>query len=479
MLQKVEACYRDLNFTPDTTPYSQFIKYLSQINTNESDEYWRSELSETSAAQFPPLPRPAYQVTASRTSKCTSLVSRESGSHITLPSTIRAAWALVVGIYSGNMEDIIFAETLTGRDAPVEGIEHIIGPTLATVPTRIRINQTTTIAKFLEDVQSISTQFQYAGLQKIRHISEDTRSACDALQNLLAIHHDNKEPSDGFWDLRSSGTVGTNFYSYGLTISCQIGEGVVDIEAMFDQDVISNWQVERMLSQFDYIIKYLNSPDTKDEKLSEMKMLNPFDQETIWNWNHEPVNAVNKCIHNLIEQQVCNKIAVHSWDATLTYRELEEASTRLAQRIITQNIQQTPIPLVPLVFEKSAFTIVAMYALLKCGMAFVPLDPTAPSARLRQLIGDTKAELVLCSSKYEKLCSNLISKRIVVDAQLISATGPIVQIELPPFDSTRPAYIIFTSGTTGKPKVLPPRNSAINASKLGDGLCHMIERDWP
>jgi len=249
LLEKVEACYRDLKFSLDTSaPYSSFIKYLAEIDTKDSDRFWKSKLSETMALQFPALPSPSYTVQATSITSHRAQVSREVGSHITLPSMIRAAWALVVGIYSGNMEDVVFGETLTGRDAPVPGIERMIGvlkpykrktitnklgPTLATVPARIKINPETTIARFLEDVQSQSAEaipYQYAGLQHIKHISEDTQIAC-GFQNLLAIHHDSQEDSDGFWDLRSSGTMGTNFYSYPLTVSCQVGENKVDVEA--------------------------------------------------------------------------------------------------------------------------------------------------------------------------------------------------------------------------------------------------------
>jgi len=461
MLEKVEAYYLNITAKVDNTAsYPNFIKFLSDIDATESDEFWKSKLSETSALQFPSLPHPSYQVHATSLSSHTALVSREAGSHITLPSTIRAAWAMVVGVYSGGQEDVVFGETLTGRDAPVDGITDMIGPTLATVPTRIRINPDTTVSKFLEDVQNLSADaipYQYAGLQHIKHISEDTRIACN-FQNLLAIHHDSTESSDGFWDLRSSGTIGTNFYSYPLTMSCQIGDGKVDIDAHYDQDVISTWQIEKMLHQFEFILECLNSPDTMNTKISDINMLNSQDHATIMGWNSETVKPVNKCIHQLIEQQVCEQpesaIAVDSWDAKFTYRELDEFSTRLAQHLMEQNVEST---LIPLIFEKSAWTIVAMLAVLKAGAAFVPLDPTAPTSRLSGIFADTKATIVLCSAKYLKLCDTFDATPIKVDRADISQLAPAARFakrwdELPSCDSKRPAYCIFTSGTTGKPK---------------------------
>src|SRR4051794_22768305 len=112
MLEKVEAYYHDITAKVNNeASYPNFIKFLSEIDEAESDEFWRTKLSETTALQFPALPHPSYQVHATSLSSHTAHISRESGSQITLPSTIRAAWAVVVGIYSGSQEDVVFGET--------------------------------------------------------------------------------------------------------------------------------------------------------------------------------------------------------------------------------------------------------------------------------------------------------------------------------------------------------------------------------
>lgn len=238
MLEKVQACYQDSTARLGTTAYfSKFIKYLTGIDSTESDNFWRSRLSDATTLKFPPLPHPAYKVHATSLESHVAHISREPGSEITLPSMIRSAWALVVGIYSECSKEVIFGEILTGRDSDVSNITDMIGPTLATVPTRIHIDQEESITQFLERVQSLSAEaipYQYTGLQNIKHLSNDAAIAC-RFQNLLAIHHDTKEVSDGFWKLVSTGTAGTNFYSYPLTLSCQVSEGKVEIDAHYDQ----------------------------------------------------------------------------------------------------------------------------------------------------------------------------------------------------------------------------------------------------
>jgi len=92
-----------------------------------------------------------------------------------------------------------------------------------------------------------------------------------------------------------------------------------------------------------------------------------------------------------------------------------------------------------------------MLGVLKAGNAFVPLDPAAPPARLRDILDDTESCAILCSAKYHQLCSTLVPRAIIVERNTIEKM-PSVGTVLPRGDPESPAYLIFTSGSTGKPK---------------------------
>lgn len=456
MLERVEACYHDIGAVDMAigAGYPRFIKFLTEIDASESDEFWRTRLSEPTSVHFPPLPNPTYHAHATSVSSHSAALIREAGSNITLPSVIRASWAIVLAIYSGSSEDVVFGETLTGRDAPVPDLADIVGPTLATVPTRIKINSEFSVGKFLEDIQAQSAEaipYQYSGLQHIKHLSDDTAIAC-GFQNLLAVHHDSKESSTGFWNMRSSGTTGTNFYTYPLTVSCQVGEGKVDIDAHYDQDVISTWMVEKMLRQFEFILSVFNRPETLNIKLGNIKLLNQEDEQAIMSWNSEPLRSVDECVHDIIARQVQQQskltLAVDSWDAKLNYWELDRLSTQLGHYLLDQKLAGT---LIPLCFDKSAYTICAMLAVLKCGAAFVPLDPSAPIARLRDIVADTDAKMILCSPRHQALCASIAPRAMAVDLEMIEKL-PDAEGSFPVVESKSVAYVIYTSGSTGKPK---------------------------
>ncbi|KAL9079438.1 MAG: hypothetical protein Q9157_001692 [Trypethelium eluteriae] len=436
------------------SPYSRFISYLTNLDLDECDEFWRSNLANSSSHQFPQLPYPAYQVSGTTTLKYPARIPSGTRTDIIMSSKIRAAWALVVAAYSGS-DDVVFGETVTGRDAPVPGLVDMIGPTLATIPRRLEVNRNLSIQDYLTDVQRKSGEvlpYQQAGLQRIKKLSLDTEIGC-GFQNLIAINHGGQDCDENFWNPQNSGTVGNNFFTYPLTLSFTINDSAVDIEAHYDQNILPMWRLQKLLHCFEHVLVKLNSTASNEDKVGTVGMISNEDRQMITRWNRAPLQRLNECVHLRIEQQVSSlpkaTPAVSSWDADFTYLALNNQATRLAHYLHEKGVG--PNVFVPLCFEKSAWTIVAMLAVLKAGGAFVPLDPSHPLPRLCGIIQDTEAKLVLCSSRYRSLAEQIAPSALTIDRETLSRLS-INNTTLPTCASDSQAYVIFTSGTTGKPK---------------------------
>jgi amino acid adenylation domain-containing protein len=458
LLSKVDACYHQPDqVLPASVPYSRFIQFLSTVDPKQSDDFWISTLENLTAPLFPQLPTPDYKVQASYQLEHRVSITRRSGMEITMPSMIRAAWGLLLATYSGS-DDVFWGETNSGREVPVSGIEDLIGATIATSPMRVKLNRQSSIEQYLQDVQirsSAALPFQFAGLQYIRKLSSDAAAACDFQSFLAIVAGDNmQDPEGGLWDLQSAGTIGTNFFNYALIFNCTVAKNSVHIEAHYDQQVISSWLVQRLLHEFDFLLHQFNSPVQSSVALGDLYLLNAADEEVIASKNSRAANSVNKSVHNFIlENQVILRpaaTALEGWDTgNFSYKELDERSNRLASRLVALGIG--PGSFVPLCFDKSGWTIISMLAIMKTGAAFVPLDFEAPLLRLRDIVTDVDAKLILCSPKFEALCQSIPCQTLAIDRKSTDRQGGRLHA-LPEVQSDSPAYVIFTSGTTGKPK---------------------------
>lgn len=456
ILDKIKRCYQEVPSSAQLSgpSYSNFIQHLAEVDMDRAHEFWESHLSNISTQHFPRLPSPDYQASASSLLIHKAELSRQSRSEITTATRIRAAWALTVSTYSAA-NDVVFWETLTGRDAPVPGIEEMVGATLATVPMRVVLDSSHTVAEILGYVQAQSTavrRHQYTGIQHIKRINTDTSLACGA-QNLIAINHGSRELTDSFWDEQTNEMAGTNFYSYPLMLSCHIEDSELETVVHFDQDIIPESHMRRVMDHFALMLQSVSSPELRDEKIGNLAMLNPHDIQTLRELNGSATPLVDRLVHEVIQAQgltqAQDKLAICAWDQSLTYLELDSQSTRLACVLVENGVKVNSI--VPFCMEKSSLVVISILAILKSGAAFVALDPAHPDARINGILSDVEATIVLCSPQYAERLQHLEAKVVQVSQDFVHGILPR-QKPAVSLSTNSPAYVIFTSGTTGKPK---------------------------
>ena len=474
ILQKVQGYYKRSGTVSsnEMIPYSAFIQYLSSVDPVESDGFWQSKLESTTSPQFPALPRQTYELHVTSKILHTAPLFRRTETETTVPTLIRAAWALTISAYS-NSDDVVFGETVTGRDAPVLGIVDMIGPTFATIPVRVNTRRELTVAEYLKSLQEGFTEampYQHAGLQRIKRISSGTNKACD-FQNLIAINTETPDASNDFW--QTDNVESDEFFTYALTVSFDVGATEVEMCAHYDPDVLPEWHLKRLVRYFESALTRLNSRDGSTLALGNARTIHGEDHTSIQQWNCIPPISVDRCIHGMIHDKVQtlphSTPAVCSWDAQLTYQELENLATSFAYHLHELGVDHQSY--IPICFEKSAMTIVVMLAALKVGAGFVAIDGESPKTRLQSIVSDVEAKWIFCSPKFEDVCNSLGAKTVVVDLQTISRAAKNPK-PLPTCAGNKVgnvAYIVFTSGSTGKPKGTLISHEAFVSGALAHG----------
>ena len=473
ILNKVKTIYEGSQIpnSSGTPPYSTFIRYVSSMESATAETFWQNKLNDIAAPQFPLLSRPTYQPCVTKASSQMMPVTRRSGTDITMPSLIRAAWALTVAAYS-NSEDVLFAETVAGREVPVLGIADMIGPVFATIPIRIKTDRDAKVVDYLQRLQEEFLEampHQYTGLQRIKHLDSDTARVSE-IQTLIAINSDTPDADINFWKAADNKESGDDFFTHALTVSFDISPSEVRMTAHFDPDVIPEWQLKRVMHHFQCALTRLNSPEGASSPLSNMLTLPSEDEAIIKQWNSKLPKFVDQCIHEMVRAKADGlpnyTPAVDSWDARFTYHELESAAIALAHHLDRCGIRRHTY--VPICFEKSALTIVVMLAVLKVGAAFVAIDGESPKARLQTIVHDVDAKLILCSPKYKKICDTLGTQNLVLDLSLTRNESNKVG-RYSSSSSSDIAYLIFTSGSTGKPKGTLVSHAAFVSGAMAHG----------
>ncbi|KUI10580.1 hypothetical protein AU190_20985 [Mycolicibacterium acapulense] len=223
--------------------------------------------------------------------------------------------------------------------------------------------------------------------------------------------------------------------------------GVVE----FRTDVFDAASIEVLVARLERVLVAITADPVR--LVSSVDVLGAGERGRLDELGHRAVLAqpvVGGSIPAVFAQQVAgapDAVAVTFGDRSMTYRELDEASNRLAHLLV--GLGAGPGECVATVFPRSAEAVVAILGVLKSGAAYLPVDPVVPGARVQFMVGDAAPVAVLTSSGLVDRFSGLGVAVVDVADPRVEAY-PVSGLAAPAPDDV--AHIIYTSGTTGAPK---------------------------
>lgn len=340
-----------------------------------------------------------------------------------------------------------------------------IGLFMEILPLQIEIDRGETLLSLLEkNVHEI-----YALL---RHSACCLRSDLPgALYNvMLNLNRVTLPDLGGF---QSTGRVfGTGFVEAGQSMVIQVHVTPEDPAVLvvdFSDDVFGPEEREQWLDQFFIVIDALiRNPESRVDAVDitarqESKtLIESFSRSRRCDLGSETVV-------DLFEKQAATapeSTALSFRDRDLSYREVDERADRLAGRLLAAGLE--PDSIVGVSTERSLEMIVAIVAVWKAGAAYLPLSRDYPEERLRFMIRDSRASLIIRDRTPAPWLEGTEARTLFLDEE--KGDVGLVPKRPPEGNLDRPAYLLYTSGSTGRPKgyVIEQRGIANLALDCGE-----------
>ncbi|MCL2713560.1 MAG: amino acid adenylation domain-containing protein [Alphaproteobacteria bacterium] len=386
------------------------------------------------------------------------LRSRARALGVSVASLVHLAFAVVVGHTSGR-SDPVFGTVLFGRSQGGAGADQAIGMLINTLPIRIGIGSepVADAVRRMQDLVVELLRHEHAPLALAQRCS-GVPAPAPLFTALLNFRHSAPEGAMRFGDFEGVEILtGEERTNYPVTLSVDdLGEGF-ELNCQTVAQIGAERLCRLMTVALEGIADALEqAPGTA---VSEIGILDEDERRQVieaWNATTVPYPQ-SAAIHQLFEAEVARQPmapAVICGREQWSYSELNKQANRLAHHLRRCGLE--PGGRAAILLERSLELVVAELAVLKCGAAYVPVDPTFPEERQTFMIRDCAAAVVLVLEG-QILPAGCAADRVDVD-RVIVGTGwtdnPAVAV-----NGEAAAYVMYTSGSTGTPKgvIIPHR----------------------
>lgn len=374
----------------------------------------------------------------------------------------------VVALYAArinNADDVTLCSLVINRN----GIEEkkTLGMFNNILPLTVAINYDET---FLSLCQKIATEHymlfrhQKYPLSNIINYIREKHGKDTELYDIMVSYQNGRVDGAGNENKTEWIFNGTSDLGFMLNISDRDTDNLLNFDFDYRRDCFEKEEIEKIYYRFINMVNQVVV--NQDITCKNIEIVTAFEKEQIlvdFN-NTKKEYPREKCLHYFLEENVLknpNKVAMRFQGKELTYKEFNEKVNSLANYII-KNVEKRN-SIIGVMMERSFEMMISIYAIIKAGHAYMPMDPHFPKDRIEFMLEDSNAPFILTQTKWKNEFKE-IDRFLDVEAfgfDSYSKENPdIITV------STDTAYVIYTSGSTGKPKgAMIPHHSAINRIK--------------
>ncbi|MFI9063943.1 amino acid adenylation domain-containing protein [Streptomyces sp. NPDC053429] len=445
--------------------------------------HWRARLAELAPLELPTdRPRPAarsgagdtvsFEVPAELAARL-GAVAREHGA--TLFMVLLAGFQSLLARYTGQ-HDIAVGSPIAGRDRTE--LEPLIGFFVNTLVLRTDLSGDPAFTALLGRVRETALQAYEHQDVPFDRLVEELRPERDLSRNplfdvLFQLHPEQPDalPLEGVRVETVETANGTS--KFDLSLAMTEHPGGLTGTLSYATDLFDRGTAERFGAHYLRLLR--SAAERPDAPLSALEVLSVGERAALLG-EDSPADAHTAApaatLHSLVEEQARLRptaVAVTCEGRSTGYGALNAAANRLARRLRERGIG--PETTVAVMTGRDTRMVVAVLAVLKAGGAYVPLDPGHPAERIRTVLADSGARLVLTGALPDGVSPRLPDSVPVLEVDEVpptaDATGPDDRhdpdaADLPALAGPgHLAYLLYTSGSTGRPKGVAVPHAAI------------------
>ncbi len=443
--------------------YGAYIEWLERQDDQAASAYWMAFLAGYEGQTVIPGQKElapngrftADHVTAELGKDLSERMDRVAKQRlVTVNTLLQAIWGVMLQKYNGT-NDAVFGSVVAGRPAEIPGIESMIGLFINTVPVRVTSEADTVFADLMAKLQERaleSGRYDYYPLYEIQARSVQKQNLINhiiAFENYPVDEQMEQAGDQQHGDLTLADVQMEEQTNYNFNVTVVPG-AEIEIRFDFNAEVFDKDSIERLKGHLVHLLEQV--ADNPEITVGELELVTEAEKADILRRFNNTTTEFprGKTLIQLFEEQVeriPNAAAISLNGQELTYRELNERVNRLARTLRSHGISKDR--LVAIMAERSIEMVVGMLAAHKAGSAYVPIDPEYPEERIRFLIEDSGAQVMLTQSRLRERLAGSYSVILLDDESFYHEDRTNLN---PGNEATDLACIIYTSGTTGKPK---------------------------
>lgn len=474
LLRDLAVAYsaRTAGRVPDWAPlpveYASYVLWQREVLGDAEDPdslaarqlgYWAEALDELPAVLPLPLdrPRPAGALTLGHTTfavgaeqhRALVRLARENG--VTPFMVLHAAVAVLLRALTGT-DDIVVGTSTGGRADPA--LDDLVGMFVGTLALRTRIDPAASFADLLEPVRAADLgAFEHADVpfeQVVRQQGTEPGQLEHPLFQVMLAYENFGAAEVALPGLAARvRDVQTHARPFDLDLTVRerrSDDGSPDglhVDVNFPRELFDAETIDRWMALLQHVL--LAATSDPSVTVGNLDLLAP-DEHAALVPRVGLVAVPVATLPDLFDGRH-DGVAVRCADVEVTYRELDARATRLARRLIARGIG--PEDLVALMLPRSVESIVAVWAVTRSGAAFLPVDPGYPPERIAFMLHDSEVRVALAAdaSHVPEGCTWIDVADGPGDAAAVTDSDRVRPLRV-----DHPAYVLYTSGSTGMPK---------------------------